>query len=163
LADLPAFAKDASRIGRAEFRVASGGYFRAMGIPLVRGRAFDDRDGGAAPHVAVISETLARTRWPNQDPIGLRIEFGGMDGDMPVFTIGGIVGDVRERGFDVPPRPTFYADYRQRPLPTFNFTFVLRTAAAPASVTGAARRAILDLAPSVAPRVRTVDAIVDQS
>ena len=51
--------------------------------------------------------------------MGLRIEFGGMDGDLRVFTIVGIVGDVRERSFDAPPRSMFYAEYRQRPLDTF--------------------------------------------
>jgi predicted permease len=154
---------DPSRTGTAEFRVTSAGYFRAMGIPLVRGRVFDDRDGQEAPHVAVISDTLARTRWPTEDPIGLRIEFGGLDGDMRVFTIVGIVGDVREQGFDRPPPRIFYADYRQRPLHTFAFTYVLRTATAAGPVIEAARRVIHDLEPEVPPRFRTMEAVVDQS
>jgi hypothetical protein len=131
-----------------------------MGIPVLRGRLFDERDGADAPHVAVISASLARVRWPNQDPIGVRIQFGGMDGDLRVFTIVGIVGDVRERGFDAPPTPTFYADFRQRPVSTFSFTFVVRTTA---STAAEARRVLHDLAPEVAPRVRTVEQVVDQS
>jgi putative ABC transport system permease protein len=86
-----------------------------------------------------------------------------MDGDLHVFTIVGIVGDVREGGFDAPPRPTFYADYRQRPLATFDFTFVARTATDPTQLTSNARRIIHDLAPEVPPRFRTVDTIVNQS
>jgi predicted permease len=163
LRSLVALAKDPARTGQAAFRVASGGYFHVMGIPLVSGRLFDDGDGPDAPHVAVISESLARTRWPNQDPIGAHVQFGGMDGDLRVFTIVGIVGDVRERGFDAPPQPTFYADYRQRPLITFAFTFVVSTASTPAAIVGDARHVIRELAPEVPPRFRTLSEIVDRS
>jgi predicted permease len=149
--------------GDAEFRVASAGYFRAMEIPLQRGRLFDERDGSDAPHVAVISETLARTRWPNQDPIGIRVDYSGEDGDRHPFTIVGIVGDVRERGFAAAPPSMFYADFRQRPLSTFDFTFVLRTAVTPASIVPDARRVIRTIAPDVPPRFRTVEEIVDAS
>jgi predicted permease len=163
LSALDTLRRDGSQTGAADFRVASAGYFRTVGIPLLRGRLFDDRDGPSTPHVAVISESLARTRWPNLDPIGVRIEFGGMDGDMRVFTIVGVVGDVRGHGFDTPPPPTFYADYRQRPLGTFDFTFVVRTARAPTAIIADARRVIHDLAPELPPRFRTVDELVEQS
>jgi len=154
--------KDSSINGRAEYRIASAGYFRVMGIPLLRGRLFDERDGADAPHVALISDTLARTRWPNQDPLGQQVQFGGMDGDLRMFTIVGVVGDVREGGFDRPPQPVFYADFRQRPMQAFGFTFVVRTATAP-SVIADARRLIRDLAPEVPPQFRTVGEIVDRS
>jgi predicted permease len=163
LADVDALRKDPSRTGHAEFRVTSASYFRVMGISLLRGRLFDERDGSDAPHVAVISEALARARWPQQDPLGVHIQFGGMDGDLHVFTIVGVVADVRERGFDAPPAPTFYADYRQRPLPTFGFTFVVRTTTPSAAIIGEARRVLHELAPEVPPRFRTVEQIVDQS
>src|SRR6266851_4161591 len=86
--------KRKERIGNADFCVATDGYFQVLGIPLIRGRIFDGRDGANSPHVAVISESLARDRWPNQDPIGHTIEFGNMDGDMRLLTIVGIVGDI---------------------------------------------------------------------
>jgi predicted permease len=155
--------KDPSISGQADFRVASAGYFRVMGIPLVRGRLFDDRDGPDAPHVALVSETLARTRWPKQDPIGQQIQFGTMDGDMRLFTVVGVVGDVREAGFDVAPRPVFYADFRQRPTQSFGFTFVVRTASAPSAMMADARRVIRSLAPEVPPQFRTIGEIVDRS
>lgn len=154
---------DPSRTGEADFRVVSTGYFRALDIPLVRGRLFDVRDGADAPQVAIISETLARTRWPNQDPIGLRLEFGGIHGDMRPLTVIGIVGDVRERGFDLPPRPMVYADERQRPIGAFGFTFVVRTPSAPLALADSARRVLHDVAPDVSPRIRTVETIVDGS
>jgi predicted permease len=163
IAEIVPLMKDPTINGRAEFRIASAGYFRVMGIPLVRGRLFDERDDGDAPHVAVISDTLARTRWPNQDPIGQQIQFGNMDGDLRMFTVVGIVGDVREGGFDVAPQPVFYANFRQRPMQSWGFTFVVRTATAPAALVADARRVIRDLAPEVPPRFRTIGEIVDQS
>jgi putative ABC transport system permease protein len=82
--------KDAT--GTADYSVVSPAYFQALGIPLRRGRLFDDRDGPTATHAAVISESLARARWPDADPIGATIEFGNMDGDLRPLTIVGIVG-----------------------------------------------------------------------
>lgn len=162
LRDMESVLADKARIGDAAFRVASSGYFRAMGIPLIRGRLFEDRDVADAPHVALISESLAKTRWPDEDPIGLRIQFGGVDGDMRLFTIVGIVGDVRE-GLDTPPTPTFYADYRQRPLVAFTFTTVLRTTVPPSSLVADARRIIQELSPEVAPQFRAIEEVVDAS
>ncbi|HSC13055.1 MAG TPA: ABC transporter permease, partial [Rhodanobacteraceae bacterium] len=78
------------QLGYAEYRVASAGYFRAIGIPLQRGRLFDDRDGADAPHVALISAALARSVWPDRDPIGQKLQYGNMDGDMHALTVIGI-------------------------------------------------------------------------
>jgi predicted permease len=163
LRDLGPFFGDAARTGNAAFRVASAGYFRAMSIPLLRGRLFDDRDGHDAPHVALISESLARQRWPNEDPIGLRIQFGNMDGDLRTLQIVGIVGDIREGGLNVEPTPTLYADYRQRPLTTFDFTFALQTAVPPASLIADARRLVQETSPDTAPRFRTIDEVVAET
>ncbi len=112
---LGALFQQKERIGNADFCVATDGYFQVLGIPLIRGRIFDERDGANSPHVAVISESLARDRWPNQDPIGHTIEFGNMDGDLRLLTIVGIVGDTHEYGLDAPPRPTVYVNLFQRP------------------------------------------------
>src|SRR5271154_2552888 len=105
------------KLGSADFGVVTDGYFQVLGIPLVRGRLFDERDGADSPHAAVISESLARARWSGQDPIGHTIEFGNIDGDVRLLTIVGIVGDVHEYGLDVPPRPTVYVNLFQRPHP----------------------------------------------
>jgi predicted permease len=152
-------ARDPSRIGQAEFRVASAGYFQVMGIPLERGRLFEQGDVADATHVAVVSESFARAAWPGEDAIGRRIQFGNMDGDLRVFTIVGIVGDIRERGLDAAPRPTFYADYRQRPLHTYNFTAVLTGAVDPVTLGSAARAALREMNPEMAPRIRDVEQI----
>ncbi|MEX2152029.1 MAG: ABC transporter permease [Gemmatimonadaceae bacterium] len=152
--------RNPERVGEAEFRVAGPGYFEAMSVPLVRGRLFEDRDVAQAPHVALISNSLAKTRWPNEDPIGKVIQFGNMDGDMTPFTIVGVVGDVREQSLATEPRPTFYASYRQRPGYTFAFSFVLSGAADPAAVASAAQRIVRAVRPDLPARVRTIHAIV---
>lgn len=161
--DFQELARNPERTGSAEYRVAGPGYFEAMGIPLVRGRLFDARDVVTAPHVAVISETLAKTRWPEGDAIGKVIQFGNMDGNLTPFTIVGVVGDVRERSLASEPRPTFYASYQQRQNRAWSFNYVIATAGDPAPVMNSARRILRELRPDVPPRVRTLDQIVGTS
>jgi putative ABC transport system permease protein len=149
------------RIGVADFCVASDGYFQVLGIPLIRGRIFDERDGANSPHVAVISESLARDRWPNQDPIGHTIEFGNMDGDLRLLTIVGIVGDIHEYGLDAPPRPTVYVNLFQRPRPAI--TIAMLSAADTRLVTSTARGMLMDLNPEIPARFRTFSQIYSAS
>jgi putative ABC transport system permease protein len=155
--------QDPSRTGQAEFRLASDGYFKAMGIPLQRGRVFEDRDTPDAPHVAVISAALAKGRWGADDPIGKVIQFGNMDGILTPFTIVGVVGDVREASLAADPKPTFYASYRQRARTAYRFNFVIATAGDPSLVIAAAQRIVREVRPDVPPRIRTIDAIVSGS
>jgi putative ABC transport system permease protein len=142
--------------GAADFCAATQGYFQSLGIPLLRGRIFDERDSPDSPHVAVISESLARDRWPGQDPIGHTIEFP-IDGDLRLFTIVGIVGDVHEYSVDAPPRPTVYVNLFQRPIPAVTVTML--TDANTQLVTFAARQILHDLNPDVAPKFRTFSGI----
>lgn len=149
------------RFGTADFCVATDGYFQALGIPLLRGRIFDERDGANSLHVAVISESLARERWPSEDPIGHTIEFGNMDGDLRLLTIVGIVGDVHEYGLDAPPRPTVYVNLFQRPRPAITITML--TDARTQMVTSAARAILGELNPGIPPRFRTFSQIYSAS
>jgi putative ABC transport system permease protein len=155
--------RDPNRTGNAEFRVASAGYFGAMGIPLIRGRLFDERDTREAPHVALISASLAQTRWPDEDPLGKIIQFGNMDGDPRPFTVVGVVGDVQERGLGVPPRPTFYAEYRQRPRTAWQFHIAMRGQIEPTTLTTSARRIARELDPEVPTRFQTLEDVVSTS
>jgi putative ABC transport system permease protein len=150
---LGAFVQQKERIGNADFCVATDGYFRVLGIPLIRGRIFDERDGANAPHVAVISESLARERWPNQDLIGHTIEFGNMDGDLRLLTVVGIVGDTHEYGLDAPPRPTVYVNLFQRPNAAITITML--SDADTRLVTTAAREILQDLNPEIPVKFRT--------
>jgi putative ABC transport system permease protein len=139
-----------SQAGHALYAVAGEEYFRTMGIPLVRGRMFGEQDDWNSPHVALISQSLARQRWPNQDPIGQVIDFGNMDGNLKPLTIIGIIGDVRARGLDLPPSPIIYVDYRQRGLNANSSpTIVMRSAAPTGEIVSAARSIFHDLAPDV--------------
>lgn len=153
--------KDRFGYGESDFCAASSGYFQTLGISLLRGRMFDGRDGPDAPHVALISESLARNRWPGQDPIGHTIEFGNMDGDLRLLTIVGIVGDVHEYGLDTPTRPTVYVNLFQRPMPTVTFTML--TDANTQLVTSTARGILHELNPEIPPRFRTFSQIYSAS
>ncbi|HKN65593.1 MAG TPA: ABC transporter permease [Gemmatimonadaceae bacterium] len=160
---LPQLLKDKTRSGSAEFRVASPGFFKALHVPLVAGRLFDDRDSPTAMPAAVINASLAKKQWPNENPLGKIIQFGNMDGDLRPFTIVGVVGDMREESLADPPAPTFYAYYRQRPRRATSFYFVLDGAAPAASVIATARRMAHDLRPDVPPRFRTMDVVLADS
>ncbi len=159
-ADAIALFKDPSRTGSAEYRRASDGYFEAMRIPLLRGRTFEARDGETAPPLAVISASLARTRFAGRDPLGALIQFGNMDGDLRPMTVVGVVGDVRERGLDAAPRPTVYALARQRGRP---YAFSIVVAGGPgfdeAATARAARRVVREVAPSAAVEVRPIEQV----
>ncbi|HEY2979909.1 MAG TPA: ABC transporter permease [Anaerolineales bacterium] len=149
-AEFGRIAQNPSQAGHALYCVASEAYFSTMGIPVIRGRMFGEQDDWNSPHVAVISESLARQRWPNQNPIGQLIDFGNMDGDLKPLTIVGIAGDVRARGLDSPPSPIIYVDYRQRGMNANSSPTILMRSAAPAGeIVSAARGIFHDLAPDV--------------
>jgi predicted permease len=136
--------------GHASYCVAGEDYFRTLGIPLVRGRFFGRQDDANALHAALLSETLARQRFANQDPIGQSIEFGNMDGDLRPLTVVGVVADVRAAGLDHPPSPIIYVNYRQRGLRLNSSpTILVRSAAPTGQVVSAARAIFRDLAPDV--------------
>ena len=155
-ADWDRIAQNPDNAGHADYCVASTGYFKTMGIPLLRGRVFEDRDGLDATNVAVISQTLARNRWPNQNPVGQVIEFGNMDGNLKPLAIVGIVGDVRVEGLDHPPTPIIYVNYEQRGLNgQDSWTAVVRSTAPPGSVASAARGIFHDVDPNVPVQLST--------
>jgi putative ABC transport system permease protein len=162
LSDFERLSRDKQRTGYADYRIADDGYFGAMNIPLVRGRLFNSTDAPEGRHVAVISESLARQRWPNEDPLGKLIQFGNMDGNLKVFTIVGIVGDVREYGLDATPRPTFYGYYRQRPFSAFSVV-IHGSGLEEAALISAARNVLRQLDPNLPPRFRTVGEVVSSS
>jgi putative ABC transport system permease protein len=147
--------RDKSHLGDADYSIAGENYFKTIGIPLLRGRFFNTRDTMDAPHVAVISKSLAEEKWPNQDPLGHSIEFGNMDGDLRLLTIVGVVGDTRDRSLESSPRPTIYVDYRQRPQATRSFTVVMLTAGKPDAIFSAAREIVGSLDPNIPPRFST--------
>jgi len=137
---------------RARFRTASGGYFVALGIPLLRGRLFDSRDNQTTPKVVIINETAARRYWPNDNPVGRRI-LSGFD-DNQWSTIIGVVGDVKHAGLDRDANPETYYHYLQLPPEAMNFAegtmaLAIRTNTDPASMTSSVRAELRMLDPSL--------------
>jgi putative ABC transport system permease protein len=167
IADLTKFVEGLFRnkpqTGNADYVVASEGYFEALHIRLVKGRLFNDSDGPNAPHAAVISEAVARQKWPDQDPIGQTIEFGNMDGDLRLLTIVGVVPDVRKHSLETAPRPTIYVNYRQRPNAAQHFDVVLRTSSDPAAISTSVRRVLTQLDPTVPAKIDTFDRVFSES
>jgi putative ABC transport system permease protein len=149
------------RLGEADFCTATHGYFQALSIPLIRGRMFDDGDTPDAPHVALISQSLALARWPGQDPIGHTIQFGNMDGDIRLLTVIGVVADIHEYGLDAPPRPTVYVDLFQRPRPAITLTML--SDANTQLVTTAARGILQELNPEIPANFRTFQQVYSAS
>jgi predicted permease len=140
--------------------------FRALGISIVRGRGFGPEDGERSAPVTVVSQTLAREFWPGEEALGKRIRLSGEDS--PWMTVVGIARDVRPEALSEAPRPTYYV-----PTPQFaklagfanrGMTLVLRTAGDPAALTNAARSAIRELDPALAPdNVQTLATVVTGS
>jgi putative ABC transport system permease protein len=94
--------------GGAGWMNASPGYFSVFHIPILRGRAFTDRDDAAAPGVVLINDTLAKKYWPKEDPVGQQIVIGhgvGPQFEESARQIIGVVGDIRDGGLNRDPRP----------------------------------------------------------
>jgi ABC-type antimicrobial peptide transport system permease subunit len=148
--------------GSAEYRVASSGYFAAMGIPLLQGKTFDRSDQPDSPHSAVISESMAKKYWPNQNPIGQTIQFGNMDGDLHLLHVVGVVGDVHDQGLDSATSPTVYGNALQRP-PSSSMAVVVRARVAPSALVPAMRQAVRSLDSQLPLNFRTLDQVFSSS
>jgi putative ABC transport system permease protein len=125
----------------AEARIVSPDYFRALQIPLRRGRLFDSHDAKGTPEVAVISETLARRFFPNEDPIGKRITLHTVLEEWS--TIVGVVGDVKGSALTAEPYPQIYGSYLQSP--SRSMTLIVRTTGDPLAITGSVREQVRSL------------------
>jgi len=149
--------------GYGEFRVASPGYFNAMGLRLVRGRLFEPSDGPGTQQIALISESLQRQYWLNEDPLGKGIQYGNMDGDPHLLRVVGVVSDVREFGLEAKARPTVYVHYLQRPRQAWGFAIVARTSGEVKTLIPAMRSAVQALNRDVPANFRTLDQIFSSS
>jgi predicted permease len=154
-----------------EFAIASADVFRALGIKVREGRAFDATDLADAPPVVVVSRELARAFWPGErSVIGRRVRFGGAPPGktIPWLTVVGVVDDVRRAALSAAPRPSFYILDTQFPRvigdAMSDMTLVVRTTGEPAQLARAARQVVGDLDPELAlANVRTLEAVVSSS
>ena len=119
----------------------SPGYFQALHIPLLRGRLLDEHDTTNAPPVMVISETLAKRRFPNLDPVGKRVHVGGLR-TSPMFTVVGVVGDVKQMSLGLNDDDAVYTTNRQWHWADGTRSLVVRTHGDPANYVTAVKNAI---------------------
>jgi putative ABC transport system permease protein len=99
----------------ANYRGVTPDYFRAMGIPLLRGRVFNEGDVADRPRVVIVNDTMARTMWPGRDAIGQRFRIMSGPQPRPYFEVVGIVGDVKHQSLDAASGPEMYVSYYQKP------------------------------------------------
>jgi putative ABC transport system permease protein len=131
----------------ARYLMSTPRLFRALGIPLKRGRLLGEGDGPGQPLVAVINETAARLYWPGDDPIGRTIRYYPQQ-TSPSIQIVGIVGDVRSLGASQPAPPAVYVPLAQAPRPPYEgrtMTFVVRVPGSPVAVVASARAAVASI------------------
>ena len=145
--------------GAVNWRTITPDYFRAMGMPVIRGRALDARDQDTSQQVAVVNETFARVVFGGQDPIGRRIRTGFEPAGVWA-TVVGVVGDVRQHAVDRAPNPELYRPFAQHPVSAM--WMLARTAGAPLDAAADVRAVIAgidrDIAVSeIAPMTSVVD------
>jgi predicted permease len=140
-----------------ELRFVTPGYFRAMNVPIVRGRAFTAADTEKAPRVVIVNEALAKRYFPDEDPIGKELDRG---------VIVGVAGDVRNVGLDRPTSPELYYAAAQNIAMTsdLGMSLVAQADGDPAAIVPALRGAIHDVRPNLAVfNARTMAQVVDDS
>jgi putative ABC transport system permease protein len=159
----------ADDLPEAEYRVASPGYFATMGIQVLRGRNFEERDVSPGVEVAIVNKTMADRLWPSQNPLGRHIVIEPGTRALQRVEVVGVVGDVKHYGLDAPPTMDLYVPFAQ--LPEHNVVWVtnnqfwaIRTTQAPIALATAARAALASADSDVpAADVRTLDQAVDSA
>jgi putative ABC transport system permease protein len=141
----------------ALWRAVSPDYFRVLGVPLLRGRAFSAADRSGAPPVAIVSAALARRLWPTEDAVGQRVELGGES-----VAVVGVAGDVRSAGLLGPPEPVLYQPQAQHSRR--RVALLVRGAGAPEDLARVAVAAIQAVDPHQAiRRIRTLEQVLATS
>jgi putative ABC transport system permease protein len=144
------------------------GLFTTLQVPLLRGRDFTPRDSASAPWVAIINQTMARTFWPNEDPIGKQLTLDLVPEERP-HQIVGIVGDVKVSRLQTKPEPAMYVPHAQRPAryrgpyqwTRIYMSYLIRPAADVSTVIPAVRKAMAEIDPTrPIGKFRTMDEVL---
>ncbi len=129
-----------------DFRIVTPGYFEAMGIPLIKGRTFNDTDVADGRAVAIVDEVLAKKYWPGDDPIGKRVGYGRTsDGKPQWFDVIGEVGHVMQNSPKDDEHTQLYRPFAQSPQNAMGFA--VKTRGDPDAMTAAVRHLVLSLDP----------------
>lgn len=146
---------------RTNFTFATPGYFEAMGMPLLKGRAFDEQDSAANQNVVIINSTLARRFFPEEDPVGKHIRVG-FQTQIPRLIVG-VVGDERHISLKDEPSPNVYVPYYQLPW-SASMSLVARSRGDAASALAAIREQARQVVPALPLyEVKTMDQVVADS
>ncbi len=145
----------------ALYRVGTAGYLSTIGARLIDGRLIDERDVAGAPPAVVINETMKRRYWPVESPLGHQMHFGSRNA--PLFTIVGVVRDIKELGYEFALKPAIYLSFAQTlntwALPEY---LAVRMKGNPADIADALRRVVADADPDQpVAAVRTMDEILE--
>jgi putative ABC transport system permease protein len=149
------------RLPQAIFTVATPNYFATLGVPVVKGRDFAERDNESAPLVTVVNEALARPAFPGEDPIGRRIRTG-YDGT-GFMQIVGVVANMRAADPALPPQSQIFMPFEQHPLGSTSLTLVMRTGPDPLRLSPAVIEKVRATNGDVPVRVSTMDATLEQA
>ncbi|HKD74007.1 MAG TPA: FtsX-like permease family protein, partial [Ktedonobacterales bacterium] len=151
-----------------------GDYFRAAGIPLLRGRDFTPADREGSPLVVIVNHTLAERYWPGQDPVGKRIHIGIKETPLPWMTVVGEIGDIKETSVDQDTRPQFYqpAGQLRQSLGPFAVdgslngdggSIILRSSIPPEQMTDSLRSVVRSIDPQLPlTQVESMDRVVSE-
>jgi putative ABC transport system permease protein len=152
-----------NELADVEYRIITPDYFRALGVPLIRGRAFGTADNDKSTPVTIVNQALARRYFPDEDPIGKRVTTDDPRGSSAIWlTIVGVVGDVRHGGLAEEPEPEMYVVHQQYPVRGMNL--VVRTASSSARLASAVKQEIAALDSSLPIyNTRTMDRVVSES
>jgi predicted permease len=150
------------RFINADQRFVAGDYFRAMEIPLISGRIFNEHDIRANPRVVIVDAFMAQQLWPGLDAVGKRVRLGGSDSTSPWMTVVGVVGRVKQDALETDSRIAMYFAHTQFTSRAMNV--VVRTATDPRTVAAAAIGEIRRIDPELPVyNVRTMAQRVDES
>ncbi|HEU5401794.1 MAG TPA: ABC transporter permease [Terriglobales bacterium] len=151
-----------AKLAISNHSVILGNYLQALGVPLIRGRYFTDQDTEKSTPVLLVSESLAKRYFPNQDPLGKRLKWGPAEVTGTWRTIVGVVGDVKQGPLDVETTPHTYQPFAQQTMGSMNAA--VRATGNPASLSSALQSAIWSMDPQLAvAKVQTMDQVISTS
>jgi putative ABC transport system permease protein len=155
-----------SMLGLADLVFASPNYFRALGVPLVKGRFFTTADRADTTKVAIVNQTLAHRYWPDENPVGKRLKTGGPERPSnPWMEVVGVVGDIKYSGLDATPEMVLYEPCKQSAWSSMYL--VVRTSSNlknPATLASAVQNAVWSLDKDLpVAHVRTMEQLLSES
>jgi putative ABC transport system permease protein len=154
---------DDSKAPQGSILFTTPGYFHTLGVPLIEGRDFTEKDNANSRRVVIINQTLARKFLPNQSPIGRRFKEGGSDRTVnPWMEVVGVVGDVKYEGLDTPTAPAYYLPFAQSPIR--QMSLLVSATLHPSSVAGSVRAEVRAIDPEIPiANIKTLEQLLNSS